>query len=917
MKITLYTHPLAPVAPQVFDAPSIGEWLLTHYGSTPTVRVQVFAGQPSADTEITGNLAALLANDAPEYVVLQSPAGVEWLVYAAIIAAVVTVATILLIPKPVMPGNVNRTQQSPNNALGARENKVRLLERIEDIYGTVNAIPSLMMPTYIKYINNQKYEYGYYSVGRGYYELRSISDADTLIADIPGAAASVYDPFTSPNSGIAPVQQIGSAIIDPVLTVKRAIEVDGITLKARNQIQLPNFAGYTFTAAPGGDSITQTAPQPNFNAIAEVGDSIVVGAGTVYTPTATGSATADAATSQFSDPASSGLFSPFIGAATVTVSGFAAPGNNGTFTIASANANQLVLSGATLTDETATGSFSSPSTTYDGVYTVAAVSDGSVTLTTSTFARSSSAISANVQIAEKSEYSAWVTLPSTTRTEVWVNVTAPNGMFRDKGGKSITGVNFAIEIERLTLLLVPTGVVQTVNSSLNGLTSDERGDTVEAVTPWTGPARVRMRRTSDYDYTFAGIIQDEIKWADLLSVSPVDKLHFGNKTTIHTVTQANSRATAVKSRQLNCIASRLLPTYNGSTYSAVLDADGRLVSGTLAATSKLSDIIAAVSADPRIGAQNLATQIDMPQIYAVQQQLDAWAPEAGQFNYTFDSDNTSFEETLVMIANAGFCIAYRQNGKVRLAFDRAQANSTALFTHRNKKPNAETITRKFASDAEYDGVEFVYSDPDSKQSETITLPLNGSYTKVKKSEIPGIRSFAQAWLRANREFYKLVGQRETLETTTTLDGRNLLPNARISVVDNTRFKAFDGEVVGQTGLEITLSRDVTFTPAQPHSVVLMRRDGSLQSIPATAGSAPNKVVLQALPSEAITTQYGADGIRTIFSFAADSARAAQAWLVQELDTSDPQYVTVRAVNYADGYYQADNLAIPLKATVIN
>lgn len=301
----------------------------------------------------------------------------------------------------------------------------------------------------------------------------------------------------------------------------------------------------------------------------------------------------------------------------------------------------------------------------------------------------------------------------------------------------------------------------------------------------------------------------------------------------------------------------------------------------------------------------------------MQQTLDAWNPECGQFAFTFDTDNTSFEETVIAIANAGFCIAYRQNGKIRLALDCAQANSTALFTHRNKKPRAETITRTFASDAEYDGVEFVYSDPDSGQSETITLPLDGSHTKAKKFEIAGIRSFAQAWLRANREYRKLLGQRVMIETTTTSDARALLPNARIDIVDNTRFKSYDGEVVGQEGLTLTLSRDVAFTAGQPHSIVLMRRDGSLQSIRCSAGAAPNQVVLQALPSEAIVTSYGQDGIRTIYSFAADSARAAQAYLVQEVDLSDPQYVTVKAINYSADYYAADYAAIPAKSEIIN
>ena len=692
-RITLYAHPFAPCAPQVFEVPSLAEWLLGHYGESLSVGVQIFQGEPGLDTDITGDAVAILANDCPAYTVLQTPgdpfswALTTWLLIGA---AAVAVATILLIPKPVLPGNINRTQQSPNNALGSRENQVRLLERVEDIYGTVKSIPSLMMPTYNKYVAHKKFEYGYYCVGRGYYAIEEVRDADTLIADIDGASASVYDAFHSPNSGHAPVLQIGAAIIDKVLTVSRAIEVDGITLKAQNQVGMPASAGYTF--APGG-IVTQAAKQPNFNAVTDVGNSVTV-------------TMAPVTISDPGDPAAT----PPVPESSVTYN-------------------------------------------YSGTYPGSAVKDGGVVLAGTTWGETITTTCAIV-IAGKTAYTAWVTLPDLDRTEVWVNVTAPNGIFKDDGGKSVASVSYAIEIEKLSPALLPLGIVETINSALSGSVSDERAETVEHATGWIGPARVRMRRATDYDYAFKGTIQDEIKWADLYSVSPVSKADFGNKTTIHTITQATARATAVKSRQLNCIASRKLPFYNGpafGSFSGAFDAAGRHVSGIIAPTSRIVDIIAAVSADPKIGARDLATEVDLAQIWAVQQALDAWNPACGRFNFTFDSDNISFEETIISIANAAFCIAYRQNGKIRLALDQAQTASTALFTHRNKKPNAETITRKFASDAEYDGVEFVYVDPDSNQSETITLPLSGLYTKLKKFEIAGIRSFSQAWLRANRE----------------------------------------------------------------------------------------------------------------------------------------------------------------------
>jgi hypothetical protein len=177
-------------------------------------------------------------------------------------------------------------------------------------------------------------------------------------------------------------------------------------------------------------------------------------------------------------------------------------------------------------------------------------------------------------------------------------------------------------------------------------------------------------------------------------VAPVTKPDFGNKTTIHTVSRATQAATGLRQRQLNCLASRLLPTYNGATFSGALrtllerSPRARSIPPAASSTSWPPSRWTRRSGQPRLD------DIDLAQIWGVQQALDAWHPEVGQFNYTFDSDELSFEETVNAIANAAFCAAYRQNGQIRLALDRPQAASTALFTHRNKKPRAETITRR-------------------------------------------------------------------------------------------------------------------------------------------------------------------------------------------------------------------------------
>lgn len=916
MRIEVYDHPFEPAPPAVFEAAHIGAWLLTYYGDTPSVRVQVFEGAPSAETEITGNCERLIASDAPLYTILESPAGLEpisWAIFAA--AAVLAVAAVLLMPKPSMPSNINRTQESANNSLSDRNNQLRMLQRVEDIYGQVRAIPSLMMPTYNKYRDNRLYEFGYYCISRGYIDATDIRDAETLVADIDGASSAVYWPFTSPNGGGGPVVQIGDPIGDGIVTARRAEEVDGITLKAPNQVQLPGSSNYDFIPNAGGDIIRQNDTSPNFNAFIGPGDSITISMA-ASTGGLSGSIQAIAGGNIF---AATGIHTQVEIGWEVSTLGFTNAQNNVTSrVVVGVGVDQISVSGAALVNETASpASISSQGPDLSGTYTVASVVDGELSLTTSTWTAGDLDKDAAVQLVGAAEWSNWVTVPDPDRAQIWSNIIAAQGLYKDSGGgQQPLTVNFELQVERLDSNLNPTGDVDTSGGSISGTSSNEYAVTFERTTPWIGPVRVRMRRSSDHDFDFDGTVIDEIKWQDLYAVTPTAKTHFGNKTTIHTVTKATERATAIRNRQINCLAYRLLPTYSGTAFSGALDADGRLASGAIHPTQQVADILAAVSVDPKIGRRSI-DEIDINQIYSVNQAVTSMHADAGTFNYTFDSDSMSYEETVTTIANAAFCIAYRQNGRIRLAFDQAQAVSTALFTHRNKRPKSDTITRKFASDSEYDGVEFVYQDPDTETSETIILPLTGNYTKLKKFEIAGIRSFSQAWLRANREYYKLIGQRLTLKTDTTGEARALLPNTRIDVADNTRYRTFDGELVRQNGMEVVLSRDVEFYPYENHSLVLIKRDGSLDSIPVSPGSFPNRVILKRPPAEAIVTDYGPDGVRTIFSFSADSARDAMAWMVQEIDQSDPQYVSITAINYSSDYYQMDVQPIPNKDSIIN
>lgn len=592
------------------------------------------------------------------------------------------------------------------------------------------------------------------------------------------------------------------------------------------------------------------------------------------------------------------------------------PTNDGDYTITSIADDFLGVTPAPITAPASDATFSLVRN-YSATRTITGVGDGFVELDGHQFI-GEIAGNADVQLDAYppiSEWTDWFTQANLDREETWTNTIAPSGMYKDNGGKSETSVLVEWQVERLDLnTMAPTGQVETFTATLSGSVTDERGETAEHATSWVGPSRVRARRVTPYDYDFQGNVVDEVKWVELYSVASVDRTDFGNVTTMQSVTFPTVRAISLRNRELNCIAGRRLPIYDGAGgFSGVLDATGRLVSGTIAATSRMVDIIAAVSFDPRIGNRQPG-EVDLAQIWGVQQQLGA---TRGQFNYTLDSDSTSYEETIALIADACFCTAYRQSGKIRVYPDLPRSASVAQITHRNSNYKSQTISRTFKNDSEYDGVTLTYNDPDTRSSETIRLPADGTAVRPKKVEVPGIRSFPQAYWRALREYRKLLGRRIAIQIDATLDGRLLIPGSRIDIVDNTHVTRMDGDVLAQSGLTLTLSQQVVFTPGVLHSIVLTRRNGDIEGIRCTAGADSNTVVLAYAPAEAIKTTNDADGVHTIYSFAADNVRDSLAFTVQTLDAPRNGYVTVNAVNYSADFYTGDDEPLPDKFTVIN
>lgn len=749
----------------------------------------------------------------------------------------------LLMPsqKTSTPGLDNSQAASPNNSLTDRNNKPRPYERTYDICGTVQSIPADLMTVYRLYNSSGTViEYGYYDVGRDHLDtpVSGITDGDTLLADITGSSAAVYAPFTSPNSGHAPQTLVGDAITEKLYITSASNEIDGQTLRAPND--LVTKVGSTTIA-----SLTGTVGKLTDNTAPEFSEFLVVGDVAKFTNT------------------------------TVDLPG------DGT------NAD------------------------LSGSYPVLSVSEVDITVdVSSNLAAWQSMLGVSYPLEEKDRVQSvgpvdvyeksltdWVTIDRIQCERVVANVSADNGLYKDKGGNSkrLASVTAELQYQALDDTGAPYGPVYTVQKTISGRSPDSTGMSIIGTLPSPSAVRVRMRRVSDLDLDFEGQVVDEIKYSNLYGQAQDRTTHYGNRTTVHTARKQTARATVIKQPQLKMLVTEKVYKYLGN---------GSFDSVRTNNTQAVQSLIRLMR-DPVVGNLPLSAAT-MDALLATQAEVESYFQDvrAGQFCYTFDKYTDTAQDIITTIAEAIFCSATRRGHDIKLNLERPRPGPEMVFTHRSKAPSGEKWTRQFNDKSAYDSLKFSYIDPDTNIKETIQIPPEGGL-KTDTFDSKGIRNYQQAYWHAWRRYQRNLLNRVSVEFTALEEGALAVPARPISVVKGSRVSPYDGYVVAVDGLTLVLSQNVEFTPGEDHSLILKKRDGGVQSVQVTPGHNSRTVIMLSAPQEAIYT--GNSELKTEFSFGSDSRHLAQMIMVSTVEPGDDRTVRITGFNYDNDYYKYDGV----------
>ncbi len=961
-KLIIAEDPLSPETWETVEVESICAELASRFDTFPDT-AKIYHESVAECNDVTPanetDIQRLEGLEGTFYVVLYA-GELTTLAYVAISLIIAAIA-IASVDIPDIPAPMARQQDnsSPNNELSGRKNRARVNGRIPDMYGTNRSYPDLIAPNYTVYENNLEVEHSLMCIGKGAFEIpeSEVKEGTTTATQITDSTVEIYAPGVNPNPASTPQLLIGDRVTESFLSTDRNGGVNGQTLNpepedftlvgdgdigflanyrtdGNHEYYIENNGGINFLNFVSTGSQIQVID--NTYTLRKLDLSNPVGPGVTFTV-------------RVSVVSETGLYATsirMVGAgiinfmATIKLEGFDLTYNGVTYNLdgvytgeAGALAasfglddpelvnpvwndlyaavppalNQAADTGATVYIQT-----EDVLADVTGVYEVGVVDEERIYLHDADEVSDSWA---DILLQQRGVLNPLIfrspTLENLTGSAVGpflledpetesvvVNFGALQGLYTDDGTtQSAINVQVRVTVTHTDANGDPTGVVQQLSVVVGGssVTKSPRYTTGEIKLSTPGRCTVSCVRLTDLQTGFTGQVVEEIKWVDLYGAKSIDSLDFGDVTTVRTKARATAGATSAESRELNMQVTRKIPQrISGSDFTT-----------ELYPTNRADEIISAICLDPRIGNRS-KSEIDFDNIYQTVADIEAYfgTELAAEFNYTFDSDNLSFEETISSVARAIFCTVYRRGNLIQLGFEAKTENSTLLFNHRNKLPGTETRTVRFGNQDGVDGVEFEYVDPSDGSIQTLYLPEDQSSINPRKLDFPGIRSTVQAHFHANRIWNKVRYQHILTEFTATHEADLLVLGDRILVADNTRPNIQDGQVQAQFGLSLTLSQKVDLSGGGEYVIFLQYSDGTVDPIGVTAGAESYDVVLAKAPTQALSLDPD-NYAQTTYLIVMDPGTSTNAFLVSEKSPDTNYTSVVTAINYDGRYYDND------------
>jgi hypothetical protein len=495
------------------------------------------------------------------------------------------------------------------------------------------------------------------------------------------------------------------------------------------------------------------------------------------------------------------------------------------------------------------------------------------------------------------EYTNWFVAPIEQPEQVWLDFEFPSGL-----AHYVSGVRNSFTVSVLAefrQVATPATVVSLTYTYTSSSTTPLRVTEIVRVAEdlgMVGPIEVRTVRTTPIaiDSSTDQYVQDT-KWKLLRAVKNIPRHSYPDVTVTQMIVFNSLSAASVGESTFNVIATRRLPTWSGSAWSAP------------GPTEKWADnLIARMKAND--GAHKSDAEIDLAGIYSVQAALDALdGGDQGKVSLTLD-EMQDIDAELQMIASVVRCQVYRIGRKLFVTRDEGGKVPLALFTGRSKSPDGEQVALAMQNESENDCVVVTWFDRANgwKQRE---YQYPESVTPINPLRVlPPQATWAQAWRRAAYEWNRAKYRRDSLSMEATEEARLIHIGDVVNVTDDIANLAQNaGEVIAVAGLALTLDREVDLA-AGGFTIMLRSQDGrAVDSMPVTQGAGLRNVVLSRAPAFAIKGRD--EGLGTIFVVYQSASAVIRSWLVTNIEPGQ-SYTRLIGMNWRAEVFAGDGAALP-------
>ena len=487
--------------------------------------------------------------------------------------------------------------------------------------------------------------------------------------------------------------------------------------------------------------------------------------------------------------------------------------------------------------------------------------------------------------------------PSTTTIDtILIDVVCGRGLYyaNDSGGLDSKTVAFTIYGRTVDDNGVATSAYAPISSpTISGATTTPIRQTI-TLTVSAARWQVYLVRTDTQDTSSrAG---HEVSWYGLTGLKSGGRT-YPNENIMYVRMKADAGLSAAKSRTVNVVGQRLLPTWTqAGGWTAPV------------ATRNPAWALCDVAKNTVYGGGYSDAQLDLPKIAAL---AATWDSRGDYFDGIFDTAGTLFA-AFQSVAMVGRAKPFVQLGALTLARDEAQTIPVAHFSPRNIVSGSLTTEYLVPTPQYCDEVEVTYHDNISWMDRVVDSNLfTSSPQNLAQVKLFGCTDRQHAWREAMYQSAANRYRRKQLTFVTELEGHLPTIMSLCRVTHDVLDVGQSGDVAGYDApsLTLTLEAEVAWTTGAQHAICLRRPDGSsFGPVNVTQGADASHCILASAPDFTPLTALGTEE-RTHYTFGVTGSTGSLVRIIS-VKPRDQLTVEISAVVEDSRVHAADGTGSP-------